>query len=84
MAPERPAGDGEGVGKMLWRRIPQINSEVECSRLAFAFWKRGEWMQALSGGIRWDLDVGEKNRSLDVVFEILPWATEVPIPILTV
>ena len=63
---------------MLWRRIPQINSEVECSRLAFAFWKRGEWMQALSGGIRWDLDVGEKNRSLDVVFEILPWAPATP------
>ena len=41
-------------------------------------------MRALSGDIRWDLDVGEKNRSLDVVFEILPWATEVPIPILTV
>lgn len=45
---------------------------------------QGSGCRAFSGAIRWDLDSGEKNRPLGVVFKILPWAREVPISILTV
>ena len=82
-------GGEEVSGRDVGGGLPNNSSKAECSRLAFVLWRPEERMQALfwgwgGFGIRWDLDSGEKNRVLGVVFQNLPWASEVPVPILTV
>ena len=46
---------------MSWSGIPKTNSKVESSRLAFAFWSQGRRCRPFPGGIRWDLNSGEKT-----------------------
>lgn len=55
------------------------SSKVEYRKLAFFPWRLKERVHVPLWGPTWNLDSGEKNRILGVVFHNSPWAREIPV-----